>query len=97
VQFEELHLAFAQIEVDQALIASDAMLLMHDRRTHLQFGEIPQPVVDRSPALRHVASAPRRTVGVQFGFGDDRQLIELEAVMQRATASDKRCRSPGSR
>jgi hypothetical protein len=58
MQFEELHLAFAQVKVEQALIASDAMLFMHHRRPDLQFGEVTQPVVHRSLALRQVARAP---------------------------------------
>ena len=57
VEFEELHVAFAEVEVDEPLVAGDAMLFMDHWGADLEFGEIAQPVVDRGLALCRVACA----------------------------------------
>jgi hypothetical protein len=44
--------AFAEVQVDQALIAADAVLFVHHRVADLEFGEVAQPVVERRFALR---------------------------------------------
>ncbi len=86
VEFEEFHVAFAEIHVDQALIAGDAVLLVDYRIANLELGQVAQPVVERGLALCGVARTTRRAAGVEFGFGDEGELIENEAFMQRRDA-----------
>jgi hypothetical protein len=90
MQLEELGVAFTEIEMDEPLVTSDAVLLMHHRRADLELGQVAQPVVDRGPSRRDMAAAPRRAVGVEFGLGDDRQVVEHEAVVQRSDAQRER-------
>ena len=82
MQFEELHVAFAEVEVHQPLVAGDAVLLVHHRIADLQLGQVAQPVVERGLALRRVARASCRAAGVQLGFGDEGKLFEQKSVVQ---------------
>ena len=89
VEFEELHVAFAEIHVDQSLIAGDAVLLMYYRIANLEFGQVTQPVVERSLALRRLLAAARGAAGEEFGLGDKRDtfgLVEDESFVQRRDA-----------
>jgi hypothetical protein len=86
MEFEELHVAFAEVHVNEALIAGDAVLLMYDRVADLQLGQVAQPVVERGFALRGVAAAARRAAGVELGFGDKRNAVKNKTFVQRRNA-----------
>ena len=59
-QFEELLLAGAEVHAHQALVAADAVALVHDRVADLGLGQVLQPVVEARLARRFAAGAPRR-------------------------------------
>ena len=73
-QQQEFSLAFAQIEIDQPAVTRDAMLLMHDGIANLQFGQIAQHAFDVALFCGAGGTAARLR-GVEFGLGDDSELV----------------------
>ena len=74
MKFKKFGIAFAQVQVNQALITGNTMLFVHYRVADLEFGEVAQPVFQRRFALRIALGAAglgRRTAGIEFGFGDE--------------------------
>jgi len=71
---EELGVAFAEVHVQQAEIASDAMGRMHDRITGAQLRQVAQPAFDGRRLAVVAAAAGARGRGVEFGLGQDREI-----------------------
>ena len=68
---QELGAAFAQVEMGQALIATDAVLQMYYRVAGTQLGDVAQHALDRAGAGTLTMAA--RHTGIQLGFGQQRQ------------------------
>ncbi len=81
---QEFGHAFAEVEVDQAAVAADAVLHVHHRVADLEFGEVAQHALDRALRLGAAALAPHRA-GVELGLGDHRPALggDAEAVGER--------------
>ncbi len=60
-EMQELGHALAEVEVDQALVAADAVLRMHDRIARLEFRQVADQAVD----LRGLAAAARVRCGAR--------------------------------
>ena len=83
---QEFRFAFAEVEVDQAAVAADAVLQMHHRVARAKFGEVAQHALDRGLARAVAAFAGAGRARVQLRLGDDGEAfaIEHEAVQQRS-------------
>ncbi len=75
---QKLSGAFAQIEVDQAAVAPDAVLHVHHRVARAQLGEIAQHPFDRAHPSPFARRARARGPGVELGLGDEAQLLRIE-------------------
>ena len=82
VQFEEFLLAGAEVHAHQALVAADAVALMHHRVADLELGQVLQPVVETGLA-RGFAPGTAWRAGVQLGFGNEGELLSTRG--QRKT------------
>jgi hypothetical protein len=87
LQEQELVRPVAEIQVHQALVAPDAVLLVHHRIAHLELGEVAQHAFDRD-ALLGDARAPAHHAGIELGLGDHRPAFvgKQEAVRKRRDA-----------
>src|SRR5206468_2027809 len=88
-EVQELAGPVAQVDVEQALIAADAVVGMHHRVAHLQLRQVLDQRIDIADLLL-LAPAPRgRRRREQFGLGDELQrarfcrLVPEEALGQR--------------
>ncbi len=91
LQQKEFALAVLQLEIEQSLVAADAVLLVHDRVADLQLRQVAQHPLDRSTRLgfaRAVADHAR----IELGLGDDRPAFGAhhEAVSQGTDTKHKR-------
>ena len=86
-QQQEFVLAFAEVEVHQALIARDAVLLMHHRVARLELGQVAQHAFHVA-LLRGARGAASGLRGIQLGLGDDGELVirQREADLDGADA-----------
>jgi hypothetical protein len=100
MQFEEFLFAEAEVHPDQPAVTADAVAFVHDRVADLEFGEVLQPVVEGGFLLGFAPGAARRA-GEEFGFGDESELLQRKAGVQRADAERqfglRRPRKPASR
>ena len=78
-------LALAEVHVDQAPVAADAVLRVHDRVADVELGQVLDQRLDVADLLLLLAPARRRAGGEQLGFGDevDAFLEPREAGVQR--------------
>ena len=83
-QQQEFVFALAEVEIDQSLIARDAVLLVHHRIARLEFGQVAQHAFHIA-LLRGARGSASRLRGVQFGLGDDGEFVirEGETDLQR--------------
>ncbi len=88
---QEFRGAFAEVEVDQAPVAPDAVLHVHHRVARAQLGEIAQHAFDRGDRFPVARRARAGGSGVELRLGDEAQLfrIEEEAVQERRHAQRK--------
>ncbi len=86
-QQQEFVLAFAEVEIDQPLVARDAVLFVDHRIADLEFGQVAQHAFDIGFLCRARGTAARLR-GIQFGFRDQRKVVvcQDEAVLQRRNA-----------
>ncbi len=85
MQFEEFLFAEAEIHPDQPAVTADAVAFVHDRVADLEFGEVFQPVVEGG-FLLGFAPGTAGCAGEEFGFGDESELVQRKAGLQRADA-----------
>ena len=91
LQEKEFALAVLQLEIEQSLVAADAVLLVHHRVADLQLRQVAQHPLDRAARLafaRAVADQAR----VELGLGDDRPAFRghHEAACQGRHSKHKR-------
>ena len=84
LQMQKLGDAIAEIHVDEAEIAADAVLSVHDRVADFELGQILEHAVDIGLALFLAARACARRLGVELGFSDDREGLRRVAVDEAA-------------
>ncbi len=87
LQLKEFGSLAVEFHGDQALIAADPMVDMHNRRTFAQLGEVLDDVL-ASIADLLAAAALHDALTEQGAFGDQRQLrlLQQQAVVQRRDA-----------
>ncbi len=85
VQVQELFLAVAHVDRDQALVAADTVLAVHHRVADLQFGQVAHHGIDGGGLFLLAAAAAAHGLGVQLGLGDesDALVAQDEALVQR--------------
>src|SRR6267378_3831184 len=68
---EEFALAVFQLQIEQSLVAADAVLLVHHRVTDLQLRQVAQHPLDGSARLGFACAVANHS-GIKLGLGDDR-------------------------
>ncbi len=89
VQMQEFLVALAHVERDQALVAADAVLAVHDRIADLQLGQVAHHRVDAAGLLLLAAAGAARGIRIELGLGDEGEIGmavgtgQHEAALQR--------------
>ncbi|XQU67721.1 hypothetical protein OJJOAM_000452 [Cupriavidus sp. H18C1] len=92
VQMQEFLVALAHVERDQALVAADAMLAVHDRVADLQLGQVAHHRVDAAGLLLLAAAGAARGIRIELGLGDEGQARLAVHRRQREAALQRRHR-----
>jgi hypothetical protein len=85
-EVEEFRVALAEIHVQQAQVAADAVAFMHHGIADPQFGQVAQPAFEVGAAGFGAAPARTRCSGVELVFRDDCHAIQQEAARKGADA-----------
>ena len=82
LEVQEFSLAFTKVHAQQAHVAADAVIHMHDRVADLQLRQVAHHRLDLRDGFLFPASDAAAGAGVQLGFGNEGQAVQLEARMQ---------------